>query len=86
MQGIGVRTPRAAAVADATVGLARDEHIPQEDMFTIGEASCIVAAGFPPIISFDWEVTVSAAGVVPKGHFTKAPVTTMFPINFLLSP
>ena len=28
IQGIGVNTPNAAAVADATVGLAKLEHIP----------------------------------------------------------
>jgi hypothetical protein len=27
MHGMGVKTPRAAAVAEATVGLARDVHI-----------------------------------------------------------
>jgi len=85
-QGIGVRTPRAAAVADDTVGFAIDEHIPQDGMFTNGEMSCIVAAGFPPIISFVWEVTLSDAGTVPKEHCTMAPVTTIFPTNFLLSP
>jgi hypothetical protein len=41
--GIGVRTPRAADVADATVGLARLEHIPNGLMFAIGMWSMIVA-------------------------------------------
>jgi hypothetical protein len=35
-QGMGVRTPIAAAVADATVGLAIDEHMPKGRMFTMG--------------------------------------------------
>ena len=35
-QGIGVRTPRAADVAAATVGLARLVHAPNVGMFTIG--------------------------------------------------
>ena len=36
MQGMGVSTPMAAAVADATVGLARDMHMPKGMIFTIG--------------------------------------------------
>jgi hypothetical protein len=36
MHGIGVSTPRAAAVAAATVGLARLEHKPNGRTFTKG--------------------------------------------------
>lgn len=36
MQGMGVRTPKAAVVAAATVGLAREEHMPNGGMFTMG--------------------------------------------------
>ncbi len=36
MQGIGVSTPRAAAVAEATSGLAMLMHIPNGGMLTIG--------------------------------------------------
>ena len=36
MQGIGVSTPNAAAVAAATIGLAGDWHIPKGMMFSIG--------------------------------------------------
>ena len=36
MQGIGVSTPSAAAVAEATVGLAMDMHMPKVGMFTMG--------------------------------------------------
>jgi len=36
IQGIGVSTPSAAAVAEATVGLARDVHIPNGGMFANG--------------------------------------------------
>ena len=35
-QGIGVRTPSAAAVAAATIGLAGLEHMPNGATFTIG--------------------------------------------------
>lgn len=36
IQGIGVSTPNAAAVAAATVGLAGDVHIPNGRILTIG--------------------------------------------------
>ena len=36
MQGIGVNTPSAAAVADATVGFANEMHMPNGMMFTMG--------------------------------------------------
>src|SRR5579884_2094357 len=41
IQGMGVRTPSAAAVAEATVGLDRLVHIPNGGMFTIGMMSVI---------------------------------------------
>ena len=34
--GIGVNTPKAAAVADATAGLAMDMHMPKGGMLVIG--------------------------------------------------
>lgn len=36
IQGMGVNTPNAAAVAAATVGFARDEHMPKGMIFTMG--------------------------------------------------
>ena len=36
MQGIGVRTPMAAAVAAATIGFAGDMHMPNGMIFTRG--------------------------------------------------
>ena len=36
MQGMGVSTPRAAAVAAATTGFDGDMHIPNGMMFTMG--------------------------------------------------
>ena len=45
MQGIGVSTPQAAAVAEATVGLDIDWHIPKGLMLTIGAKSIILAIG-----------------------------------------
>lgn len=46
-QGIGVSTPKAAAVADATTGLAIDRHIPNGVMLTIGLLSMMLPAGGP---------------------------------------
>ena len=45
IQGCGVSTPNAAAVAAATIGLAGLMHMPKEPMLTIGWWSMIVAAG-----------------------------------------
>jgi hypothetical protein len=50
-QGMGVSTPRAAAVAAATVGFVKDWHMPNGGMFAIGLLSMIVAAGGPPVIT-----------------------------------
>lgn len=44
-QGMGVRTPNAAAVAAATAGLAGQLHIPNGEMFTRGTLSFMVATG-----------------------------------------
>ena len=43
-QGIGVSTPIAAAVAEATVGLASDWHMPNGMMFVSGTWSMMLAA------------------------------------------
>ena len=43
--GIGVSTPSAAAVADATSGLARLWHIPNGMMFVIGMLSMMFPDG-----------------------------------------
>jgi len=47
MQGIGVSTPSAAVVAEATAGFEGVMHIPNVGMFTIGKLSIIVAASSP---------------------------------------
>lgn len=60
--GMGVSTPRAAAVAAATVGLAGFEHIPN-----VGNLlSMIVPAGILHIVTVCWLATVSGAGATPK--------------------
>ena len=84
MQGWGVSTPIAAAVAAATCGFARLEHIPQGLMFAIGAASVICSIGLPSAITVALFVDVSVAGVVPNVHMHDAPVTTIGTISFYL--
>lgn len=77
IQGIGVSTPDAADVADATVGLARLVHIPKGAMFTIGALSIIVAANILfAFVSFPFGSTLRALGVTPNEHCIIAPITT----------
>lgn len=75
-QGIGVSTPSAAAVAEATVGFASEVHIPQGVTLVIGTTSRTVAAGFPFIRTVCCEVAISVPGVVPMLHWIEAPLTT----------
>lgn len=74
--GIGVRTPDAAAVADATVGLEIDVHMPKGIILIIGAWSMIVAAGtFPQVTRFVGKTT-RLLGATPKVHVMLAPFTT----------
>jgi hypothetical protein len=75
MHGMGVRTPRAAAVAAATVGLAIDMHIPNGGILTIGAQSMIVAAGAPAMVLFVGR-TLRVEGAMPNEHIIMAPVVT----------
>src|SRR5438477_2096652 len=65
IQGIGVRTPRAAAVAEATVGLAMDIHMPKVGMFVMGMKSMILAAGAPQLVRLVGR-TIRDEGATPK--------------------
>lgn len=80
MHGIGVSTPRAAAVADATCGLARELHIPNGITFFIGTLSIIVAIGVVVIVLFSG-VTINVDGAIPKEHAHIAPAHTHIPIE-----
>ncbi len=75
-QGWGVRTPSAAAVADATAGFARLRHIPKLWMLTVPFPSVSVPTGFPFISTVFALVALKVDGVVPKEHFKVAPVVT----------
>ena len=80
MQGIGVNTPRAAAVADATAGFARDVHIIKGGIFTNGLLSIILAAGLLLVIVLFFGKTIKLEGPVPKVHNIEAPIQTNCPI------
>jgi hypothetical protein len=47
IHGIGVNAPMAAAVADATVGLDIDLHIPKGNILVIGIKSVMLAINLP---------------------------------------
>ena len=75
MQGIGVKTPRAAAVAAATAGLAIDMHIPKVGMFVMGTKSMMFAAGVVALTLLTGN-TLSAEGAIPNEHIITAPAVT----------
>ena len=68
VHGIGVRTPRAAAVADAVAGFIKELQSPNGPMFVIGATSAIVAVMDPEVTTFEEFVILIGAGAVPKGH------------------
>ena len=76
MQGMGVSTPSAAAVAAATVGLAGLLHMPNGMMLTIGLWSMMFAAGTNDVITLLTGRTTSELGATPKLHCSMAPMQT----------
>ena len=76
MQGMGVSTPSAAAVAAATVGFATDMHMPNGMMFTRGMWSMIFASGTMLVKVLFLGSTTSELGAMPKLHFIIAPMHT----------
>ena len=75
-QGMGVSTPKAAAVAEATTGFARDRHMPKVGMFTKGLLSRMFATGGPPPRTRFTGSTLRGAGVTPMLQLSMAPVTS----------
>jgi hypothetical protein len=75
-QGMGVKTPIAADVALATVGLDKELHMPKGMMFFIGTLSMIVPTGFLPAITRFSGVTTKILGAAPKLHWSCAPAVT----------
>jgi hypothetical protein len=83
MQGIGVSTPKAAAVAAATIGLAIDMHIPNGIMFTMGTWSIMLASGTWLVRVLFTGRTTSELGAIPKLHCIMAPIQTCKGIKHL---
>ncbi len=75
-QGIGVRTPSAAAVAAATVGFAKLLHIANGGMFMPVAMSVMVDAGRPSMTTRVVGILTREVGANPKLHCSIAPVTT----------
>jgi len=76
MQGMGVKTPNAAAVADATSGFAMDMHIPKDGMFVMGTQSMMLASGTCVVFTRCIGRTMKLAGATPKVHIRVAPLQT----------
>ena len=74
MQGIGVRTPSAAAVAAATMGLAMLEHIPKVGISAMG-VKFIIVPTWVIAVTMAMGVAFSVAGAAPKVQLIIAPVT-----------
>jgi hypothetical protein len=73
MQGWGVSTPLAAAVAVATCGLLRVVHMPKGLMLAIGVKSMMLAASCPDALTGGpLGITVRVEGVVPNVHWHTA--------------
>jgi hypothetical protein len=74
IQGIGVSTPNAAAVAAATIGLARLMHVPNGRIFKNGTLSIMLAAGVGPMTQLVGS-TIKEDGAAPKEQLHSAPIT-----------
>lgn len=73
--GTGVKTPAAAAVADATAGFERVVHIPHDITFISGTISDTEAAGIPQHVTKFVGNIFKVEGTVPNEHLHKAPQT-----------
>ena len=69
----------AAEVAEATVGLDSDWHIPNVGMLA-GVKSIVVAISMFIHLGRRGTVTISEHGAIPKLHWSIAPIVTKFPI------
>lgn len=80
MQGIGVKTPKAAAVAAATIGLEGELHMPKGNIFNIGTWSIMLARGILCITLFLGN-SINELGATPNEHDNMAPPVTACPIE-----
>lgn len=83
MQGIGTSTPKAAAVAAATIGLLRLVQTPNVGMSAMGVKfmivpTCVIAVTMAIGVAFN------AVGAAPKVHVSTAPVTQICGITLLI--
>jgi hypothetical protein len=81
MQGIGVRTPEAAVVAEATVGLANELHMTKGITLTMGILSIMLAAGTLLAFTRFAGKKTKEPGPAPKEQAAIAPVTTCWGIH-----
>ena len=79
IQGMGVKTPRAAAVAAATMGFAGLLHMPKGMIFRKGIISVMVPTGMGANTR-GMGKKFKGVGAAPMVHIAKAPVTTTCPI------
>ena len=77
IHGIGVKTPKAAAVAAATVGLASDIQTPNGKTFTNGLESIAFAAGILHPKTLLTGKTTREDGAAPKAHLHIAVHTAL---------
>src|SRR5262245_12173918 len=80
VQGIGVNTPSAAAVAAATAGFAKLEHMPNGITLRNGTLSAMLAAGAPANTRLTGNTT-SEPGAIPMVHIVVAPALTIRPMT-----
>ena len=71
-QGIGVSTPQAADVAEATVGLAIDWHMPNVGIL-VTEKSVVTAISMFIHFGLVGTTTTNEHGDIPKLHWSIAP-------------
>lgn len=93
-QGAGVKTPRARAVKEITIGLAGELHIPKGGTFSMGIKSVIFPAGIG-IKTLGKGKELNTLGAIPKlhnvwpvehdkGQGIKITPHNYFPYHFLL--
>ena len=73
MQGMGVSTPIAAAVAEAPVGFAIDWHMPKGAMLTMGLLSMMLPIAIFIHLGRMGSRTEKVDGAIPKLHCNIAP-------------
>lgn len=77
--------PDTQQVVTGTQGAIVILHIPNEGILTMGAASIVLAAGFPPAFTEEG-MTLRVALVEPIGQLRLAPSTTSFgivPLHFI---